>query len=275
MEGGKYNQQISSRGSTNGSVEMGTLSDLDDPNEIHFVWVGRVRDRKVLIHAITNRQLQYHQHKFIETAKTYLQAASHQSQIEYQPPPTIKMGHDAFKHHTFTDKNFIVFSAITSLAYPADLAQRFLQHLQEDLYNADPIEFKRDPQKIMELDQALKFNIYEMHSKYKNAASAKDNKALAAQSKLNAVTSLMKSNLGSMISNNSQLSDIESQSSDLAGTARRFRHGAKKLKRNSRWQNIRQWLMILAFFLTLGLVLYIMSPSQNHAELAQAATGNL
>lgn len=120
------------------------------------------------------------------------------------------MGNDIFKHHTFADKNFIVFSAITSMAYPESLAQGFLSHLREDLYNADPIGFKKDPQNIMELDQALKFNIYEMHSKYKNPQAAKDNKALAAQSKLNAVTSLMRSNLGSMISNNSQLSDIES-----------------------------------------------------------------
>ena len=43
------------------------------------------------------------------------------------------------------DKNFIVFSAVTSPDYPESTAQQFLQHLAENLYDADPIEFKRDP----------------------------------------------------------------------------------------------------------------------------------
>ena len=39
-------------------VEMGGLSKrgYDDPNHIHFVSVGRVKDGKILISAITNRR---------------------------------------------------------------------------------------------------------------------------------------------------------------------------------------------------------------------------
>ena len=66
------------------------------------------------------------------------------------------------------DKNFIVFSAVTSPDYPESTAQQFLQHLAENLYDADPIEFKRDPQQVPQLDQSLKFNIYDIHSKYKD-----------------------------------------------------------------------------------------------------------
>ena len=43
--------------STNYSVEMGNMGD-NDPNLIHFVSVGRVKDQKLLLSAITNKQYQ-------------------------------------------------------------------------------------------------------------------------------------------------------------------------------------------------------------------------
>ena len=52
----------------------------------------------------------------------------------------------SFKHHTYMDKNFILFTVLTTKEYPQALANRFLRHLAENLYDADPMEFKRNPQ---------------------------------------------------------------------------------------------------------------------------------
>ena len=115
-------------------------------------------------------------------------------------------------HQTYMDKNFIVFAAITSDSYPEAVAQKFLSHLADNLYDADPYEFKKDPQAVSELDRSLTFNIYDLHSKYKNPSqiTTEDSNLNKAQQKVNAVTSLMKQNLGSLMQNTEQLEDIES-----------------------------------------------------------------
>ncbi len=64
------------------------------------------------------------------------------------------------------DKNSIVFSAIFSSDYPDTMAKKFLEALQKNLYDADPIEFKRNPQTISQLDSNLKFNIYTLHQQF-------------------------------------------------------------------------------------------------------------
>ena len=68
----------------------------------------------------------------------------------------------------YTDKNEIVFNAISSAEYPQDLASQFLQELAKNLYGADTENFKKNPQGINYLNQGLKFNIYDLHLKYKN-----------------------------------------------------------------------------------------------------------
>jgi len=40
--------------------------------------------------------------------------------------------------------------------------------LSRTLYDADPIEFKRDPQGIDKLDSGLNFNVYELHQKFQD-----------------------------------------------------------------------------------------------------------
>ena len=50
------------------------------------------------------------------------------------------------------DKNFIVFSCVTSTTYPDSSTSQFLKHLSEELYNGDPINFKRKPQEVDQLD---------------------------------------------------------------------------------------------------------------------------
>ena len=127
--------------STEYSMEMGSVGFDSDPNHIHFVSVGRVKDRRVLLSAITNRKYQNLQNDFVDNTSNLLNSASYANQMENKTVSDFK----SFRHHTFMDKNFILFTAITSREYPEALANRFLQHLSENLYDADPMEFKRNP----------------------------------------------------------------------------------------------------------------------------------
>jgi hypothetical protein len=61
MEKKNYSPSVRS---TDYSVEMGSVNNDQDPNYIHFVSVGRVKDQKLLITAITNKQYQKVQDKF-------------------------------------------------------------------------------------------------------------------------------------------------------------------------------------------------------------------
>ena len=101
------------------------------------------------------------------------------------------------------DKNFIVFMAITSTSYPESSSTQFLKQLSEQLYNSDPVNFKRKPQLVDQLDNSLKFNIYDLHSKYKDPSDvpSQSSGVRRAQNKIDEATSLMKKNIGSMLNN--------------------------------------------------------------------------
>ena len=100
--------------STEYSMEMGTVGYDSDPNHIHFVSVGRVKDRRVLISAITNRTYQNMQGEFLESTQNLLNSASYENQMENRTAIDFKQ----FTHHTFMDKNFIIFTVLTSREYP-------------------------------------------------------------------------------------------------------------------------------------------------------------
>lgn len=144
MEKKNYSPSASVQ-STNYSVEMGSVND-NDPNHIHFVSVGRVKDQKLLISAITNKQYQRIQDKLQDQAYSTLPKASYADQMQNKTKSLFNINGTQMAHQTYMDKNFIVFAAVTSPEYPESTAQQFLQHLAENLYDADPIEFKRDPQ---------------------------------------------------------------------------------------------------------------------------------
>ena len=110
-------------------------------------------------------------------ANSMLPKASYSNQMSNKTKEAFNFEGNSLAHQTYMDKNFIVFAAITSESYPEALAQKFLSHLAENLYDADPYEFKKDPQSIQELDRSLTFNIYDLHSKYKNPSNvtAEDN----------------------------------------------------------------------------------------------------
>ena len=66
--------ELNTSGSTD--VEMGSVrghgskrQNPQDPNHIHFVSVGRVKDGRILISAITNRRFQSFQTRFLEHAE--------------------------------------------------------------------------------------------------------------------------------------------------------------------------------------------------------------
>ena len=82
------------------------------------------------------------------------------------------------------------------------------------------------------LDNSLKFNIYELHSKYKDPSDipSQHSGVRSAQSKIDEATSLMKKNIGSMINNKNNLEEIENTSGNLASTANRFKNKAIKLE---------------------------------------------
>ena len=119
---------------------------------------------------------------------------------------------------------------IASEEYPSKLAAEFLKTLAKNLYEADAEHMRKNPLTINSLDQGLKFNIYDLHLKYKNPFDHEDNNLNSAKSKINQVSSLMKSNISSMLNNQQNLNDIEKRSSSLAETASGFRNNAKQLQ---------------------------------------------
>ena len=144
MENFQKKRTSVSSGSTEYSMELGKVNDLD-PNHIHFVSVGRVKDQKILISAVTNRQYQRSQEKFLDMANSMLPKTSYTDQMSNKTKTLFKLEGQSLAHQTYMDKNFIVFAAITSDHYPEPLAQKFLSHLAENLYEADPYDFKKDP----------------------------------------------------------------------------------------------------------------------------------
>ena len=52
---------------------------------------------------------------------------------------------------------------ITTEDYPEKVAAEFLKVLAKNLYEADTENFKKNPKNINQLDQGLKFNIYDLH----------------------------------------------------------------------------------------------------------------
>ena len=73
------------------------------------------------------------------------------------------------------------------------------------------------------MDQGLKFNVYDLHGKYKDPNNLPKSKAENAKTKINAAAGLMKQNLGRMLQNADSLGDIESRSQDLGAAASKFR----------------------------------------------------
>mmetsp|Transcript_23050 Transcript_23050/g.35662 ORF Transcript_23050/g.35662 Transcript_23050/m.35662 type:complete len:114 (-) Transcript_23050:371-712(-) len=110
---------------------------------------------------LTNRTHKATMKDFEERSKNYLNQL--QSSGESAARYDFNCGPSVFTHQLHVDKNSIVFSAILSPDYPDALAKKFLETLSKNLYDADPIEFKRNPQTISQLDSNLKFNIYTMH----------------------------------------------------------------------------------------------------------------
>ena len=114
MEKKNYSASVQS---TNYSVEMGNMGD-NDPNLIHFVSVGRVKDQKLLLSAITNKQYQRIQDKFQDQAYSTLPKASYADQMDNKTKSLFSINGEQMAHQTFMDKNFIVFAAVTSPEYP-------------------------------------------------------------------------------------------------------------------------------------------------------------
>ena len=62
---------------------------------------------------------------------------------------------------------------MTSRDYPEKQIKVFLDALAKNLYNSDPIGLKREPQTIQSLDNSLKFNVYDMHNRFKDPTQIK------------------------------------------------------------------------------------------------------
>ena len=81
-------------------------------------------------------------------ANSMLPKASYSDQMDNKTKTIFKFEGINLAHQTYMDKNFIVFACITSDHYQEAAAQKFLCHLSENLYDADPYEFKKDPQQV-------------------------------------------------------------------------------------------------------------------------------
>ena len=53
-------------------MELGSVSSFDDTNKLHFVSVGRVKDQKILLKVLTNRNLKSSMKDFEERSKQFL-----------------------------------------------------------------------------------------------------------------------------------------------------------------------------------------------------------
>ena len=94
-------------------------------NNIHFVFVGRLKDGKVMLSTLTNPNYQARLQDFQAYAQTLLmkQAVSANTADNMR----FKSEQAGLSWHSFCDQNFILFGAVTHLDYPDDICSIFLR----------------------------------------------------------------------------------------------------------------------------------------------------
>lgn len=133
-----------------------------------------------------------------------------------------------------SDKNSLLYGAVTSTEYPDDLANLFLRQFANNLYEQSS-NLRKDPQSQetlvdFECNSGLyKALVNDVHSRFKDPAQV--DKTVQATSALDKVAGIMKQNLGKMLDNRQVMFDIESKSGDIKDTASRFRSQSLKLER--------------------------------------------
>ncbi|TNV75730.1 hypothetical protein FGO68_gene9057 [Halteria grandinella] len=220
-------------------------------NQIHFVFVGRLKDTQLLLSTLSNPTMQDRLQDFTQHATIILQKQA--CQVQSVDGQRLKSDFTGLSWHSICDKNSILYGAVTDKDYPDDLCSQFLRQLIGQLYDKS-IELRRDPQSqetLRELQQH-KGIVHELHQRYRDSRNI--DKSLQALQAIDKAQGFMQQNIASMIQNRQQMFDIESKSGDLRDTASKFKSQSKKMERMARLKQM-QMKVIFALLAVTGLVL--------------------
>ncbi len=192
-------------------------------NNIHFIYLGRLKDGAILLQSLTNPRYQDRLQDFQAYALTLIKKQA----ISATATDNVRLKSETggLSWHTFCDQNSIMIGAVTHPDYPDDICTQMLRQINRELYDRCQ-ELKKDPQsqetaKELGSSGSYRLIIHEIHGRYRDQMNL--DKSVKAMSTIDRVTGVMKENLGKIIDNRQQMFDIESRSGDLRDTAMRFK----------------------------------------------------